>query len=135
MKRFHKLLGREGEKIAERYLNAHGLVTVRRNFTCRHAELDLVMLDGGDLVFAEVKTMTEISRREFGDPAEKVDRKKRERITLAAAEFLSRFPHLAAEGYPRFDVVEVTLRTDGATVRHTKHAFEATSGFYKRKLL
>lgn len=134
MKSFHKLLGQEGERIAERYLKAQGLVPVLKNARQTRGEIDLIFSDDEHLIFVEVKTMTEKSTAFFGTPSLKVDREKRRRITLAAAEFLHRnapfFQHL----YPRFDVVEVTLSETGAKINHIPNAFEAEDGFHKKKL-
>src|SRR5688572_18789501 len=48
-------LGSEMEARACAFLEAQGLVTVRRNFRCRVGEIDLVMNDGSTLVFVEVR--------------------------------------------------------------------------------
>jgi Holliday junction resolvase-like predicted endonuclease len=54
-----------------RYLEARGLILVTRNFRCACGELDLIMRDGEQLVFVEVR-----SRRHsrYGTPAESVTR-------------------------------------------------------------
>ena len=43
------------ERAAESFLWARGLKTLKRNFLARGGEIDLVMLDGDTLVFAEVR--------------------------------------------------------------------------------
>ena len=134
MQSFHKTLGAEGEKIAAEYLRQHGLVLAARNVVTSHAELDLIALDGDDLCFVEVKTMTEQSRAQFGDPAKKVTEEKQRRITLAAAEFLAKNAHRFPDKTPRFDVVEVTFTSRKVLAHHIKDAFEAQSGFHKKKL-
>lgn len=134
MKRFHKFLGKEGERHAENYLRRLGYLFVCRNYSCKRGEIDLVFLDGEDLVFAEVKTMSEKTEAFYGAPGEKVTRQKQEHLTLAAAHFLAKHPKLSAEHYPRFDVLEVTFRASGPVVFHTKNAFEARCGFVRKKL-
>ncbi|MBQ2252771.1 MAG: YraN family protein [Clostridia bacterium] len=134
MQSFHKTLGAEGEKIAAEYLKQHGLVVAARNVVTSHAELDLIAIDGDNVCFVEVKTMTEQSRAQFGDPAEKVTQEKRRRITLSAAEFLARNAARFSDMTPRFDVVEVTFTSRRVFVHHIKNAFEAQSGFHKKKL-
>lgn len=133
MKSFHKLLGQEGERLAEEYLRRMGYVFVAKNYTCRLGELDLIFLDGQDLVFVEVKTMTEKTTQAYGRPSEKVDRNKRRHITLAAAYFLGRHPTLS-DSYPRFDVLEVTLTATRPLFSHLKNAFPAEDGFTRKKL-
>lgn len=61
--------GAAAEDLALRYLEARGLSLVARNFRCRVGELDLIMRDGEQLVFVEVR-----SRRHnrYGTPAESI---------------------------------------------------------------
>ncbi len=49
-------LGRLGERHARLVLEGHGYRFVTSNWHCLSGELDLVMLDGDELVFVEVKT-------------------------------------------------------------------------------
>src|SRR5688500_16266262 len=49
------LLGREGERIAERFLKKKGYKLVERNYRCAAGELDLIVLDRHVIVFVEVK--------------------------------------------------------------------------------
>lgn len=49
-------LGRLGEHHARLLLEGRGYRFVTSNWHCRAGELDLVMLDGDELVFIEVKT-------------------------------------------------------------------------------
>ncbi|HRC69195.1 MAG TPA: YraN family protein, partial [Candidatus Competibacter denitrificans] len=48
--------GTAAEDLALRYLEARGLALVTRNFRCRGGELDLILRDGGQLVFVEVRS-------------------------------------------------------------------------------
>ena len=132
---FHKLLGQEGEKLAEKYLRKLGYTFVCRNYACKAGEIDLVFLDGDDLVFAEVKTMSSKTEEAFGAPGEKVTEEKQRHNTLAASHFLATHREFARPFTPRFDVVEVTLCMDGAHFAHHKNAFEAADGGTNRKLL
>ena len=112
-------LGRWGEDLAVRHLEAEGLEVVARNWRCREGELDLVARDGGVLVFVEVKTRT--SAR-FGAPAEAVTPRKAARIRRLSQRWLAevRPPYVAEL---RFDVVSV-LRTAGLPeVLHLRGAF------------
>ena len=113
--------GRRGERLAARFLSDRGYTIVDRNVHLRHAELDLVALDGGALCFIEVRL-----RRgdRFGSPEESVDRRKRLRIARAAAEYLAtrRTPtHRSV----RFDVVGIvaSVRGDAPTLRLVRDAF------------
>ena len=82
-------------------------------------EIDLVALDGNQVVFVEVKTLRNPGR---GDPANAVGERKRRRMARAALRFL------AERGWHdrvcRFDVVAVQgSREDGFRVRHIPDAF------------
>ena len=98
-----KPLGRRGEEAAERYLKRRGYKVLARGHRLRPGELDLVMLDGGTIVFVEVKTR---QSQEAGHPAEAVDEKKQRRLTRLAVTFLKR--HRLLEYPGRFDVVAIT---------------------------
>ena len=63
-------LGREGERVAERYLKKKGYTLVERNYRCRGGEVDLIVLDRRVVVFVEVKTRTDHG---FGTPLEAVE--------------------------------------------------------------
>ncbi len=97
----NRSLGRAAELLAERWLTRRGLTPLARNFRCRQGELDLVMLDGGVLVFVEVrcrrgKTLT--------PAALTVNRGKQRRLAATAMWFLSRHPEFA-DCPARFDVI------------------------------
>ena len=51
-----KTLGRWGEEQAAATLQARGMALLHRNWRCRHGEIDLILRDGSELVFVEVKT-------------------------------------------------------------------------------
>jgi len=112
-------LGRWGEDLAVRHLEAEGLEVVARNWRCREGELDIVAQDTGLLVFVEVKTRSSLL---FGTPAEAITPKKAARIRRLAQRWLVEVrPPYAGE--LRFDVVSV-LRTAGLPeVLHLRGAF------------
>ena len=122
----HLALGREGERIAAKYLRRHGHKILRCNFRAPHGgEVDLVSRDKrrGELVFVEVKTR---SSEAFGRPLDAVDQKKRQLILRGAMKWL----HML--GMPdityRFDVVEVVAGSP-AEVRHIENAFQVPEHF------
>lgn len=122
----HMALGREGERIAAKYLRRHGHKILRTNFRAPHGgEVDLVCRDKrhGELVFVEVKTR---SSEEFGRPLNAVDKKKRQLILRGAMKWL----HML--GMPdityRFDVVEV-VAGKSREVRHIENAFQVPEHF------
>jgi putative endonuclease len=117
-----QLLGARAEQLALEYLQAHGLTIVERNYRRRLGEIDLVALDKGVLVIAEVRTR---SSDAFGGAAASIDGRKQRRIIRATEQLLQRNRDYAALPV-RFDVLIVTA-TAGATpgVQWLRHAFEA----------
>ena len=112
-------VGAYGERVASRYLEAAGLVVLARNWRCPDGEVDLILRDGADVVFCEVKT-----RRggRFGTPAEAVSAAKVRRLRRLAARWLAESSIRPRE--IRFDVVAVLPQPRGASVvEHTRAAF------------
>src|SRR6185369_13795840 len=97
------VLGRFGEELAVRHLIAGGAEILDRNWRCGDGELDIVALDGGTLVFCEVKTRT---GARHGTPAEAVDARKVARIRRLAVRWLAEHP--PRSGPVRFDLVAVS---------------------------
>ena len=97
------VLRRFGEELAVRHLIAGGAEILDRNWRCGDGELDIVALDGGTLVFCEVKTRTGAWR---GTPAEAVDARKVARIRRLAVRWLAEHP--PRSGPVRFDLVAVS---------------------------
>lgn len=112
-------VGAYGERMAEQHLTAAGLVVLARNWRCRDGEVDLILRDGDDVVFCEVKTRrTDL----FGTPAEAIDAAKVRRLRQLAGQWLSETSIRPRE--VRFDVVQVWPQRRGATrVEHTRAAF------------
>jgi putative endonuclease len=112
-------VGAYGERVAARHLQKLGLVVLDRNWRCPDGELDLVLRDGEDLVFCEVKTR----RTEgFGPPAEAVTADKVRRLRRLAGLWLARAG--VRPRAMRFDVVEVLpQRRGGPQVQHIRAAF------------
>lgn len=80
-----KRIGAQGEAAALRYLRAKGFVLIVKNVHTRFGELDLVMLDGKELVGIEVKTRRTLS---FGTPAMGVGQLKVKRLRATLEQFV-----------------------------------------------
>jgi putative endonuclease len=117
-------LGREGERLAERFLRLRGLKTIARHFNTPTGELDLIMRDHETLVFVEVKTRRD---RKYADPEDAVGANKRRRMTRAARWFIH---EKRWDDQPcRFDVVAVLLPPDGRPeIEHFPDAFLPHTG-------
>jgi putative endonuclease len=95
--------GQQAEAWAERHLLEHGLRLLARNWRCREGELDLVMLDGDTVVFAEVRYRL---HRQWGGALGSIDGRKQARIICAAERYLLQEPAWASHPC-RFDVVAI----------------------------
>lgn len=107
-----------GEATAAAHLINQGMQLLTRRYRSPYGEIDLVLLDGDVLVFAEVKT------REHGNvfnAQAAVTPFKQKRLVQTARCYLGEHPDHAARTI-RFDVVTVTM--DG--VHHLPNAFYGT---------
>lgn len=111
-------VGRRAEQKALRYLVAHGLRPVHRNFRTRGGEIDLVMNDHGCLVFVEVRFR---QSADFAPVSHTVDSHKQRRIIRTAAVFLARNRRFA-DACVRFDIVTLEGR-QGEQVDWIRDAF------------
>ncbi|MEV6347233.1 YraN family protein [Actinoplanes sp. NPDC051851] len=114
-----RAVGAYGERLAARHLEDSGLTVLRRNWRCPDGEVDLILRDGEDVVFCEVKTRRTAA---FGPPAAAVTRRKIRKLRQLAARWLAESGEHARQ--IRFDVVEVLPQPRGAArVVHIRDAF------------
>ena len=78
-------VGRRGEQWAAERLEGLGWTVLDRNWRGHAGELDIVALDGDELVLVEVKTRT---GRGFGPPAEAVTAAKLARVRKLGGQWL-----------------------------------------------
>lgn len=107
-----------GEDTACKYLQKLGYKILERNYRySRIAEIDIIAKDGSDIVFAEVKTRTNL---EHGHPFEAVNRAKLLNIFKAGLFYLKN----TKEPYKRYriDVISViqTSPQSGSKIEHLK---------------
>jgi len=113
-------LGARGEKLAAGYLRrAYRMKILATNVLCPGGELDIVALDGDDLVFVEVRTR---ATDDFGTPESSIRQRKR-RFLVRSARWFIRVRRLQSFR-PRFDVVGITWPANGPPqVRYYRNAF------------
>lgn len=109
------------EERACRRLERAGMRALSRNYTVRGGELDLVMLDGGTLVFVEVRYRRDAAH---GDAAASVTPAKRARIVHAARCWLAAHAEHAGRSC-RFDVIAYDGPADAARETWLRAAFDA----------
>ena len=111
-------IGEHNERRAERFLIDRGLHLLARNYRCRFGEIDLVLRDGGVLVFVEVRFRRASS---FGTAAETVTTSKQRRLITTARHYLQSHPSVLP---CRFDVVAINGQNKPQWI---KHAFAVDS--------
>ena len=107
--------GRKGEDLATEFLIRNGYEVLRRNFTFRRCEIDIIAQKDDWLLFVEVKTRTSV---DFGHPEEFVEAAQAGRIMHAAEEFIFTSNW---HGHIRFDIISVTLN-DIPSILHFEDA-------------
>ena len=113
--------GREGEALAESYLQDLGYRLLARRFRLRNGEIDLVMMDGETVVFVEVRSRASAG---LGHPFESIGWLKRYHLVRAARLFL--MIHRLHDAPCRFDAVAVRFEGSGPpALEHLKDAFRA----------
>lgn len=111
MRRDSRHDGAQAEQRALAYLEKQGLRLVECNVHSRRGEIDLVMRDGGTLVFVEVRQRR---NRRFGGAAASIGPLKQARMWRAAEAFLLRY---ASPPPCRFDAVCI----DGEHLQWLRH--------------
>lgn len=107
-----------GENAACEHLLRLGMTPLCRRYRSPYGEIDLILLDGEVLVFAEVKTR---ERGTLQTAQLAVTPQKQRRIIQTARCFLGEHPQYAQHAM-RFDVV--TVAKDG--ISHIANAFEGS---------
>jgi putative endonuclease len=107
MYRQHRL-GKEGEAMAQRFLEDLGFEILVNNWRYGQLELDIVAHKNDVLHVVEVKTLR---RQSAGLPEESVDRAKFQHLQRAAEGFMRLYPRWTLL---QFDIVAVTMDPLGA---------------------
>ncbi|WP_419841781.1 YraN family protein [Candidatus Poriferisodalis sp.] len=103
-------LGKHGEDLVERWYAERGYRVLERNWRCSLGELDLVVSDGSQLVFCEVKTR---SSDRYGTGFEAITSRKQQQVRRLAAHYVRW--RGGWKGSLRFDAASVAR--DGVRVR------------------
>lgn len=98
-------IGLRGERIAQAHLESRGYRFVAANWYCQAGELDLVMIDGDELVFVEVKTRR---GERSGRAEEAVSSTKAVKLLKSAEWFVAQHPEFQQPIW-RCDLVAVTF--------------------------
>jgi putative endonuclease len=120
---WRRWFGTRSEQAATAFLKGLGYRILSRNYSCKLGELDVVALDGGCVVFVEVRSTG------GDDPlraAQSVNAAKQRRLTKLALHFLQH--HRLLNHSSRFDVLSIHWPADKKEpqITHYQNAFEAT---------
>ena len=115
----HNELGKWGEEVARDHLLTLGYAIDGINQRIGGIEVDFIARNGNRICFVEVKTRA----TDIVDPAEAIDRKKRQRM-ISAADMYMRGIDIALE--PQFDLIFIIGTPDGYTLEHIEDAFYPT---------
>jgi TIGR00252 family protein len=116
MKIFNFIKGKQGENLAQEYLEKNGYKIIQKNYRTKFAEIDIIAKKDNILSFIEVKSRNSDS---FGRPYEAVSESKIKKIRKNAEIFLST-TDINYDGIS-FDIIEVFL--GNKTINHIKSAF------------
>ena len=115
----HLTTGQQAEDYALAYLQTQGLVLVERNYRCRGGEIDLVMRDGPQLVFVEVRYRSD---QRYGGALASVGAQKQSRLIRAASHYLL---SKRIDRPTRFDVAALSGAQGKLAIQWIKDAFQA----------
>ena len=113
--------GKLGEQMAAKYLTDKGYIIIAHNYRRGHLEIDLIALDGDELVIVEVKSR---SHDNILQPEDAVNHKKRLALIRLANEYVK--THNRKENV-RFDIVSVVSNDQCTKINHLKNAYSVMS--------
>lgn len=112
-------LGRRGESLAVDYLAEAGMTLVERNWRCQQGEIDIVLRDGDETVFVEVKTRSSAA---FGHPLEAITATKLARLRRLAGAWCEAHPGQYRR--IRIDAVAIVAPAfGGVLIEHLRRVF------------
>jgi len=112
--------GIDYELKAETFLKKKGLKTLIKNYSCRSGEIDLIMQDGQDIVFVEVRYR---KHKTYGTAKESITHSKQRKLIITAQHYLQkqrlydrccRFDTVTFDADGTYDQLEWTISAFGA---------------------
>lgn len=98
------LIGRNAEQQAAEYLCQQGLRLIEKNYRCRLGEIDLIMQQGAELIFVEVKYR---KASQYGQASEFFTLSKRKKVEKAIAFYLAQKKLNPSQIAHRIDVLAI----------------------------
>ena len=117
-----RAIGNKGESVVCDFLVRHGYEIVKRNFTIRGGEIDIIALKGDVMAFVEVKTR---KPNPLVEGEEAITYKKKQAIIRTADAYIEKYG--GDEKYYRLDVAIVTMDNTGVKkIKYYAGAFDAS---------
>jgi putative endonuclease len=111
--------GRRAEEAACAFLQDKGFHLLQQNYRCYYGEIDLIMQDGEDIVFVEVRSR---SRTDYGHAGESINKNKQMKLVKTATHFLQKKGCLYKVN-SRFDVIAIHVAAGNMQLEWFKNAF------------
>ncbi|MCS7077464.1 MAG: YraN family protein [Bacteroidia bacterium] len=118
MKKQHIEKGKLGEEIACQYLTEQGYDILFRNWKWEKAEIDIIAMEGEELVFVEVRLRTHAE-----DSPELSISTKKQRLLCQAASFFAETYNERKYKTVRFDVIGIHIQHKSPCLSHYKDVF------------
>ena len=113
----NKTIGNKGENIASEYLIKNGFIIIKKNYRFGHYEIDLIAKRDSCLHFVEVKFR---SNNSFGYPESFVSNDQKNRIKLAADEYIHKIDWTKNI---MFDIISIEKCEDGCKILFFEDSF------------
>lgn len=123
----NRVLGREGENLAVEYLIDRDYKIVKRNWTSRWCELDIIAEKDGFIVFVEVKYRT---NPKYGSGLEAVDLKKIKALLKSISVYINNNKLYKRKW--RLDVLVIDIKEAGPEILYIRNATEHFVSIPKR---
>ncbi|MCB0272007.1 MAG: YraN family protein [Bdellovibrionales bacterium] len=111
-------LGSQAEIFAKEYLQKIGYQIIDTNYRCSLGEIDIIAKDHHELVFIEVKSL---SNAKIFDPMDHMTIKKQKKLIQLAQSYTSSWVQDIDQ---RIDIILVYCHTTPWTLNHFKNAIE-----------
>lgn len=112
---FKQEIGKNGEELAEAYLKLMGYKILERNFRCFRGEIDLIALEGVQIIFIEIKSR---HGKKYGLASEAVTEEKLKHICKTAEYYL--ITRKLENQDVRIDVIEIYIGKNECNINHLK---------------
>ncbi|HLB42578.1 MAG TPA: YraN family protein [Gammaproteobacteria bacterium] len=115
----HLEFGKSAEQAACQFLLNEGLRLLQNNYRCYYGEIDIIMQDGEDIVFVEVRGRGDCR---YGTALESINKNKIKKIIKTATHFLQRKKCLYKVN-TRFDIITIHKAANKWQLEWIKNAF------------